>query len=94
MLSCVKYCNGMIMADYLENSYTVTEDNISGLLTKLRLDLVIRSGKLRSGVLLLSDNTLEGRAESRQLEKRGFKILPKSPVIYSPGVSLQAFFSA
>ena len=92
MLSCLWDCDGIIMTDYMEKGKTVTGEYYSGLLKRLRSELVRkRRGKLRSGVLLLHDNAPAHRARQavETAERCGFEILPHPP--YSPDLAPSDF---
>ncbi|GFR93850.1 transposase [Elysia marginata] len=76
------------MTDYMEKGKTVTGENYSGLLKRLRSELARRRrGKLLSGVLLLHDNAPAHRARQivETTERCGFEILPHPP--YSPDLA-------
>ncbi|RUS86550.1 hypothetical protein EGW08_005689 [Elysia chlorotica] len=92
MLSCFWDCEGIIMTDYMEKGKTITGEYYSGLLKRLRSELVRRRrGKLRNGVLLLHDNAPAHRARQavETADLCGYEILRHPP--YSPDLAPSDF---
>ncbi|RUS78489.1 hypothetical protein EGW08_013736 [Elysia chlorotica] len=92
MLSCFWDCEGIIMTDYMEKGKTITREYYSGLLKRLRSELVRRRrGKLRNGVLLLHDNAPAHRARQavETADQCNYEILPHPP--YSPDLAPSDF---
>ena len=88
MLSCFRDCEGIIQTDYMEKGKKITGEYYSGLLKRLRSELVRRRrGKLRNGVLLLHDNAPTHRARQavETADQCGYEILLLPP--YSPDLA-------
>ena len=80
------------MTAYMGKGKTTTGEYYSGLLKRLRPELVRRRrGKLRNGVLLLHDNAPAHRARQavKTADQCGYEILPHPP--YSPDLAPSDF---